>query len=159
MTTPILRREIDLDANPTLPLTSAIVKKRVGGGRVVIEKFANGVCLNGKKLILHRTSSQISRKTIRGYELYREVENLTVPNATAFDFFVANPAFVPEDWKADEDGNIIRVVFWGTLFMDGPGGSVCVRCGRWNGVRLVPSYFWLFDNIYVTPFPAVVFES
>lgn len=158
-TTPIPRKEIDLDVNPTLPFGGATIKKHIGGGKMaVIEKRIDGVYLDGKKLTLHRSERQINGKTIQGYELLLEVENLPVHNATLNDFFVKNLAFVPEDWKMGADGNTVYIFFWGSLFLSPPDGRVYVRCGYWRDNCWVSGCRWI-DIRFHSGYPAVVSEG
>ncbi len=124
----------------------------------MIEKRVDEVYLNGKKLTLHRSERQINGKTVQGHELLLEVENLPVHNATLHDFFMANPAYVPEDWKKDENGNTIYIFFWGTLFLSPSGDCVYVRYGCWSGDRWVSDYLWL-GNRWGARNPAVVSAS
>jgi hypothetical protein len=160
-TTPILRAEIDLDADPTLPFNGTIVKKHLKEGKVVIEKRADGgAYVNSKKLALRRSNRQLNDESIRGTELCVEIEGQqwAVHNATLLDFFKANPQFWPDEWKRDEAGNTIYIFFWGSEFLRPANGGVCIRFGYWEGDAVVSNCNGLGFH-WNANYPAVVSES
>lgn len=132
----VLRAEIDLDAKPGLPFNGATVEKHIGGGKVVIEKRADGLYIDGKKVILHRVVRQMNGKSIVGHELRKELDGKPVLNACILDFLMANQGFIPEDWKKDDAGNTIYIFFWGTIFRDSYGHlfvrDFCFLDGKWQ---------------------------
>lgn len=138
----VLRAEIDLDAKPGLPFNGATVEKHIGGGKVVIEKRADGLYIDGKKVILHRVVRQMNGKSIVGHELRKELDGKPVLNACILDFLMANQGFIPEDWKKDDAGNTIYIFFWGTIFR-GSGGDLFVRCFYFEGGGWQQGYGWL----------------
>lgn len=122
---------VNLDAPPMLPFDGAAVVTNKGGGWVTVQKRDDGLYVDGHKVILHRSERQKDNKVIGGYELRNEVMNLLVLHPNIMDALYEYSHLTPEDWKKDENGNIIFIYFWETTFSD-PGGSVCVRCMCWS---------------------------
>lgn len=143
----VLRAEIDLDAKPGLPFNGATVEKHIGGGKVVIEKRADGLYIDGKKVILHRSTRQMNGKSIVGHELRKELDGQPVLNACIQDFLMANQGFIPEDWKKDDAGNTIYIFFWGTIFR-GSTGNLCVRYFSFRGGKWQQYDYWLSRDWY-----------
>lgn len=134
----VLEAYIELGGNPGLPFETALVEKHNGGGRVKIEKRADGLYLGGKKVIFKWVSRQLNGKCLTGIELRLELTGQLVLNACVLDFLLDHTEFIPDDWKVDEAGNTIYIFFWGTIYRDPADDSLCVRClcwrdGRWRG--------------------------
>jgi len=154
----VLRAEIDLDAKPGLPFNSATVEKHIGGGKVVIEKCANGLLyIDGRKVILHRVVRQMNGKSIVGHELRKELDGKPVLNACILDFLMGNLGFIPEDWKKDDAGNTIYIFFWGTIFR-GSNGSLYVRYFYFRDGEWQRFYDWL-NRDWDGDYPAALLAS
>ena len=60
---------VNLDAPPLLPFDDATVETNEGGGWVTVQKRTDGLYVDGRKVILHRSERQKNGKVIEGYEL------------------------------------------------------------------------------------------
>jgi hypothetical protein len=143
----MLKAEIDLDKTPQLPFEGAIIENHACGGKVIIEKRIDGLYIDGKKIILHRSNRQLNGKYIKGDELREELTGKPVLNATVLDFLLEHKEYIPEDWKKDENGNTLYIFFWGTICRDS-GRSLCVRYLCWRDGRWCQDYYWLGDGWY-----------
>lgn len=137
-----LSATIDLDANPSLPFNGATIEKHKKGGKVTIEKRADGLYIDGHKVVLHLSERQVNGKTIQGHELRRELDGKPVLNAGVLDFLMANQSFVPDEMKKDAKGNTVYTFFWGTIYRSSDGYLV-VRFCYWHVGRLKQYYSWL----------------
>lgn len=152
---PTLKAVIDTNLDPRLPFAGANIEKHARVGNVTIEKRSDGrLYIDGKKIVLYRSSRQLNGKTIKGHELRTEVDGKPVLSASILDFLKANPEFIPEDWKQDENGNTIYIFFWGTIYRSS-GGGLYVRCLFWSVGEWCGFYGWLDDDWY-SSFPAAM---
>lgn len=78
---------------------------------------------------------------ISGNNLRIELADKPVLNANVLDYLLANPEFIPEEWKGE------FVFFWGTIYQNSDG-SLCVRYLKWNGRRWDSGYFWLGNSLH-----------
>ena len=118
---------VDLGASPKLPFNGTEVEKHIGIGWGVIEKRADGLYVNDRKVILHLSEHQMGDKWLKGYELREELTSKHVLNANILDALYQNIHLIPEDWKKNEDGDICFVFFWESIFRDS-NGRLFVRC-------------------------------
>lgn len=151
----VLRFAINLNDKPTQPFSGATVEKHSGGGRAMLEKRADGLYIDGKKILLHRSERQMNGKFVVGHELRKELDGKPVLNACIQDFLMANQEFIPEDWKKDDAGNTIYIFFWGTIFRDADG-SLCVRCLYFKDDGWRQDYDWLIDDWYGVSLAAIL---
>lgn len=143
-TAPILRAVIDTNINPRLPFAGATIEKHARVGKVTIEKRADGLYIDGKKVGLYLSERQLNGQTIKGYELRTELDDKPVLSASILDFLMAHPEFIPEDWKQDENGNIIFIYFWATIYRY--FGRFCVRSLCWHDGAWGVYFRWLVDG-------------
>lgn len=143
-TAPILRAVIDTNINPRLPFAGATIEKHARVGKVTIEKRADGLYIDGKKVGLYLSERQLNGQTIKGYELRTELDDKPVLSASILDFLMAHPEFIPEDWKQDENGNIIFIYFWATIYRY--FGRFRVRCLYWDDGAWHEGYDWLVNG-------------
>ncbi len=142
-----LQAEIDLDVDPDLPFTGAAIETRHKYGKVIIEKRLDGkLYISGRKVILHRSERQQSGRSIRSHELGAELDKRPVQNACILDFLLENQEFFPEDWKQrDENGDIVHILFWGTVYGAAAGSfvrSVCWKKRVWH-----EDCFWFITDV------------
>lgn len=157
-TAPILRAVIDTNINPRLPFAGATIEKHARVGKVTIEKRADGLYIDGKKVILYRSQRQMDGKAIRGYELRMELDGQPVLSASILDFLIVHPEYIPEEWKEkDKNGNIILIFFWATIYCDS-GGGFFVRCLYWYDGVWSEGYYWL-DRGWSSGYPAAALVS
>ncbi len=135
---------VDCNATPVLPFSGAEIELHTLGGIVKIEKKGDGLYVDGKKVVLHLSKKQQNGKTIKGHDLREELTGKKVLNACMLDYLLANPHFIPENWKKDEKGNTRYIFFWGTIFRSS-NGSLHVRFlffldGNWQSL-----YYWLVN--------------
>ncbi len=156
--TPILKAVIDTDIDPRLPFGGALIEKHVRQGKISIEKRVDGLYIDGQKVILYRSTRQINGRSVVGYELRKEVDGQLILSASILDFLLANKEYIPEEWKErDENGNVVYIFFWATIFRRSDVG-LCVRYLFWNGGRWDEDYDWL-DRHWNSYVPAAVLAS
>lgn len=148
---------VNLDAPPTLPFKGATVETNKGGGWVMVQKRADGLYVDGRKVILHLSERQKGGKVIRGYELRDEVTNLPVLHPNILDALYEHRHLIPEDWKQDENSNAIFIYFWAVTYRR-QDGDVYVRCLYWSGGAWRRLYDWLSNDWSVSD-PAAVLAS
>lgn len=121
---------MDTTKSPSLPFSGAIIEENKVHGKL---KW------NPENFKLYLSEKQ---KTgyIQGHELRKEVEKQNPLNATVLDWLVEHPEEYPEEWKGK------YIYFWGTIFRDPSDDDLCVRCGYWDGDRVVSSCYWLDDD-------------
>src|SRR3989344_3368272 len=76
---------VNLGAPPMLPFDGATVETNKGGGWVTVQKRADGLYVDGRKVILNRSERQKDGKVVRGYALRDEVTNLPVLHPNIMD--------------------------------------------------------------------------
>ncbi len=127
---------VNLAATPKLPFDGAKVEQHTGEGWVIIEKRADGLYINGRKVTLHLSKRQMGGKAIGGHDLREELTGKPVLNANILDALYENPHLIPEDWKTDADGNIRYIFFWGTIYRSSGDDLyvryLCFRDGVWD---------------------------
>jgi hypothetical protein len=155
---------VNLDAPPILPFDGATVKTNKGGGWVEVQKRADGLYIDGRKVIQFRSECQKGDKVIKGYELRDEVKNLPVLHPNIMDALYEHGHLIPEEWKYDENGNIIYTFFWAVRYGDSDG-SGCVRYLSWrsSGARNQSGvwnkhYLWV-TRVWCDRHPAAVLAS
>lgn len=142
----VLTATLDLATTPRPPFAGAAVEKHTGQGTVTIEKRADGqLYIDGKKVILHLSGSQLGGKSPKGHELRTELDGKLVLNATILDFLEDHREFIPDDWKKGEQGNTRFVYFWGTVYRRA-GGNLYVLYLFWDGQRWRFGYQWLYSD-------------
>lgn len=135
---------IDLGAAARLPFSGAEVEVHRGSGVVKLERRADGLYLNDKKLGLFRSRKQKKGSSVGGHDLRKELKGRgNNVSAKVLDYLVAHPELWPEEWKKDEDGNTLYVFFWDDIFRSPAHGGLCVRCGDWHDGEVVSFYDWL----------------
>lgn len=155
-TTLILQAEIDTNIDPRLPLKGVTIEKHHRQGKVVIVKRVDGLYVNGQKVILYRSSRQLHGKTIVSYKLRTELGGQTVQSASILDFLFANSQYIPEEWKErDENGNIVYVYFWDTIYRDADGNNF-VRYLCWDDSQWYEGCGWLGGRWNSNDFAAVL---
>ena len=112
---------INLGSTPKLPFNKAEVKENHGCSWAIVEKRAEGLYVNGRKVVLYLSRRQQNGKSLKGYDLREELTGKPVLNANLLDALAGNPHLIPEDWKKDENGNTRYVFFWATIYRDAHG--------------------------------------
>ena len=148
---------VNLDAPPMLPFDGATVETNKGGGWVTVQKRADGLYVDDRKVILHRSERQQNGKVIQGYELRDEVTNLPVLHPNIMDALYEHTHLIPKDWKQDENGNTIFTYFWAVTYRSSHG-LVFVRCLYWDGGAWDRYCRWLDDG-WSDRSPAAVLAS
>lgn len=124
-----------LGATPKLPFDGAKVEQHIGEGWVVVEKRADGLYINGRKINLHLSKRQKDGKWLKGFEVCEELTGKPVLNANILDVLYENNHLIPEEWKKDENGNTRFIFFWGTIY-------------RASGDRLSVRYLYFSDGVW-----------
>jgi len=123
---------IDCDKQPYLP-DGWEVAGHTRGGQLVWD---------ASKVQLYLSDNQQNGKSIEGNKLRKELANKPVLNANVLDYLLANPHLIPEEWKADGNGNTRYIFFWGSIYRRS-NGDLCVRCLYWGGDGWRWSRYWL----------------
>jgi hypothetical protein len=145
--------KINLDSPAKLPFDGAVPEVHRGTGIVKLEKKADGVYLDGKKLSIFLSEGQKNGRVV-GKVLCTELEvRGNNVSAKVLDTFVEHPELYPEEWKKDEKGNTLYVFFWDDIFRDPADGDLYVRYGFWVGGKVVSLYYWL-DNDWLSIHPS-----
>lgn len=129
---------VNLGAAPKLPFDGAEIESHIGENWVIVEKLADGLYVNGRKVNLYLSRRQQGGKHLTGYELREEVTGKPVLNANLLDALMDNLHLIPENWKKDDNGNIRYIFFWGTIYIYRDAyGDRYVRCLYFDGGRWV----------------------
>lgn len=107
---------VNLGAAPKLPFNGAKIESHIDEGWAIVEKRADGLYVNDRKVYLYLSRRQLGGKYLTGHELREEVTGKSILNANLLDALMANSHLIPENWKKDENGNICFVYFWGTIY-------------------------------------------
>lgn len=134
---------VNFGFSPKLPFDGARIEKHLGTGWVPVEKRADGLYVDGRKVVFHLSNRQQSGKRLKGYELRNELSGKPVLNANLLDALCENSHLISEDWKKDERGNIRYIYFWGTVYRNLRSDNLyvrylCFRDGSWGR-----DYGWL----------------
>lgn len=148
---------VNLGATSNLPFNGAEVESHLGEGWAIVEKRADGLYVNGRKVVLHLSKRQMGGKTLRGYELREELTGKPVLNANVLDALADNPHLIPEDWKKDEQGKTRYIFFWGTIYRYAYGG-LCVRYLYFRVGAWYRYYYWLV-SVWLGSSPAALLAS
>lgn len=148
-----VKHTIDLAAPPRLPFEGAEVVKHEktfnGKSEVEIElRKDDNLYIDGKKVVLHLSERQMDGKRVVGHELRVELEDGTqiLLNSNVLDYIFDHPELFPEHWKKNDQGETLRVFFWGSIFLVPSNGGLYVRCLYWGDGGLSRRYDWLaFD--------------
>ncbi len=131
----------DLDADPRCPVGWKVESHKKGGMLDVAKA----------KIGLYLSPNPRRNDRIELNKLCEELKNKKVLNANLLDWYMANPSFIPEEWKAEQ------VFFLGTMYCDSDGDA-CVRHLYWIDGRWDWSYRWLVVG-WNSNHPVVVLES
>jgi hypothetical protein len=132
---------VDLDADPFVPKGLTVTEHKKGG------QFE----FNPAKVSLYLSKGQQDSNWIKGTDLQKELGGQPVLNVNLFDFYLAHPRLIPEDWKGK------KVFFWGTVYHDADG-NLYVCCLSWDGAQWNWDLRWLEDNWFEFC-PAVVLRK
>ncbi len=146
---------VNLGAAPNLPFNGAEIEKHVGGWSI-LEKRADGLYLDRKKVVLFLSKRQKNGKWLKGYELREKLTGKPVLDANILDALLANQHLI-EDWKKDENGNTLHVFFWGTIYRD-PSDDLFVRFLYFSVGEWLSGYYWL-GSVWSVSNPAAVHAS
>ena len=133
---------VDLESSPRLPFAGAEVEQHIGVGGAILQKRADGLYRNDRKVVFRLSERQKGSKVAKGYELRDELIGKPVLNANELDALYDNPHLLPEDWKKDEKGNIRFVFLLGTIYCS-LDGRLCARCIYFDGRSWNLDYRWL----------------
>jgi hypothetical protein len=133
---------IDCDAEPFVPEGWSVEEHRKGGA---FKWNAEGVAL-------HLDKDQKNGKYIEGNKLRKALGGKPVLNANIFDYLLAHPHLIPEEWKGK------AVFFWGTIYRD-RDGRLCVRYLDWCGDGWYWDARWLGLSWRGGYYPAAVLAS
>lgn len=117
---------VDLDADPFIPEGWKVEEHQKGG------QFA----FDPAQVQLHLDVGQQNGKYIKGTNLRKQLKSVPVMNANLLDWYLANPQYIPEEWKGK------YVFFWGTIYRS-RDGDLYVRYLFWNDDRWDWSSHWL----------------
>lgn len=119
---------VNLAVTPMLSFDRTEVEQHIGEGWAIVEKRADGLYVNGHKVVLYLSKRQQNGKTIQGYDLRKELTGKPVLNVNLLDALYDNVHMIPEDWKKDEQGNTRHIFFWATAYCDanGPPNICCL---------------------------------
>ena len=161
----VVKHTIDLAVSPGLPFDGAEVVKHIGeiNGKNVVEielRSDDNLYIDGKKVVLHLSERQIGNKTVVGHELRKELESgeRVLLNSNVLDYLYDHPELFPEHWKKDGSRETRYIHFWGSVFRDPSGVSLCVRYLYWGVGGLYRYYGWL-DRGWVRRDPAASLAS
>ncbi len=144
---------VNLGSTPNLPFAGALVEYHIGNGWVVVEKRADGLYINGRKVILYLSRRQQNGKSLKGYELREELMGKPVLNANVLDALYENVHLIPEAWKKDELGNTRYIFFWATLYRLA-FGLLFVRYLSFPGGAWHRRYRWLGGSAWRSGSPS-----
>ena len=133
---------MNLGAASELPFSGAKVEEHLGQGWVIVEKRADGLYVDGRKVVLYLSRRQQDGKTLRGYELRGELIGKPVLNANILDALYSNTHLIPKDWKKDKSGNTRYIFFWGTIYRNADD-RLCVRYLYFSDGMWRRNYHWL----------------
>ena len=141
---------VNLDAPPNLPFNGAKIDFQSGSGWIQIEKRADGLYADDRKVIMYLSEHQKGKKVLRGHELQEELSGKLVLHPNIMDALCEYPHLIPEGWKVDEEGNTRYIFFWAVIFRHADG-SLYVRClcfldGRWRRHCRWLDGGWLFQH-------------
>jgi len=148
---------VNLAATPKLSFSGAEVEVHIGEGWAIVEKRADGLYVNGRKVILYLSKRQMKGKQFTGHELREELTGKPVLNANLLDAIADNPHLIPEDWKKDDNGNTRYIFFWATIYRNS-NGVLSVRYLCFNGSDTTTRCYWLVGDWFVD-YPAVLLAS
>ena len=148
---------VNLAAIPKLPFNGAEVEQHIGEGWAIVEKRADRLYVNGRKVILHLSKRQMNGKSLKGYDLREELTGKPVLNANVLDALADNPHLIPEDWKKDEQGNTRYIFFWATVYRNSHGDLYVCSLYFYDGVWS-RDYDWL-DSVWDGYYPAASLAS
>jgi hypothetical protein len=149
---------VDLGADAVIPKDYKwTVEEHRKGKPAKLERKADGLYLDGKKIDFWLSEEQKRKQAVVGNILRAKLKEMPVLNDNVLNYLLKNPHLIPEDWKKDENGNTRYIFFWGTIFR-GAGGLLYVRYLYWYGGEWVWHYFWL-GNGWNSDYPAAVSAS
>lgn len=97
---------------------------------------------------------------LTGTEWYARLARHRLPGAQLFDHYIANPQLIPAVWGQSANGQVIYVLFLGTIFRSTLYANIRevkgVRClyladGHWRA-----SWFWLDRDLSSTDYALVL---
>lgn len=146
----------DRSKTPRFPFLGAQIEEHNGAGTSCLEKKADGLYLDGKKIILQIVQSQ-KNGTIVGIMIREKLSKKPVLDVTILDYLLDHPELIPEDWKRDEDGRTRYIYFWGTVYrrLD---DYLYVRCMFWSSGTWQAHYRWI-ANDWLANYPAAMSAS
>jgi len=126
---------VNLGTAPKFPFDGAKVEQHIGEGWVIVAKRADGLYVDGRKVILYLSKRQKGDKGHGGHELREELSGKPVLNANLLDALLENLHLIPEDWKKDDNGNTSYIFFWASIYRHSHGHLyvryVYFRDGGW----------------------------
>lgn len=125
----VVKHIIDCDADPFIP----------EGWKLESHKKMGQFEWDPNKVRLYLSSNQENGKTIKGYDLRKELEEKPVLNANVLDYLLKHQELIPEGWKGK------AIFFWGTIYRSSDG-NLCVRSLCWRGIGWSWAYDWLDDS-------------
>lgn len=137
---------VNLDIAPKKPFDELEVEKHIGGGWVKLEKRADGLYMNDRKIVLHYSVPDYGWKLTKGSEMLHMLRGYPVLNANVLDALIEHSHLIPDEWEEK------IVFFWGSLFR---GFSLWVRYLSRNNNGWC-SYECRLDRGYVNFGPAAL---
>ena len=89
---------VNLDAPSMLPCDNATAEASKDSGWVVVQRRADGLHVNGRMVILHRSQRQKSGQAVIGHLLYSQVAGLLPLHPNIAEGLVQHAHLIPEDW-------------------------------------------------------------
>ncbi|MEX0935173.1 MAG: hypothetical protein WDZ70_02520 [Candidatus Paceibacterota bacterium] len=138
---------VDLSGDPYLPSKDWEILEHRGEGIIQIERCAEHLCIDGKKVELFLLNKQ-KDEIIVGSDLQEIIQDQSVLSANVLDYLIEHQELIPESWRE------VFPFFWGTIYRY-PDGRSGVRCLRWRGDHWDWSRTWLGCS-QLSSYPAVV---
>ena len=119
-----------------LPFNGAVpLNTPTATGWAKVERVNDKLFAAGKEMIPWLADGQKDGKVIGGHDLRKEVEQKDNTNPNIWDALIEHdPAFTPERYKRDANGNILYNFCWAVVFEDTRDAhrDLCVRYFYWD---------------------------
>jgi hypothetical protein len=150
---------VNLSASIISPFKKTIytseTQEGYGSGWVTVQKRANGLYVDGSKIILHLSDHQKNGQSIGGCDLWDELKGLPILHTNILDALLEYPHLIPDALKPDEEVYAMSIIFWVARFKP-LDDDFFVRCLYWNGNEWFDHYRVLCDQFGDGDFAAIL---